>query len=309
MRARRPVHPRRAGLVAAGLLLAAGLAAASAQAPAPAPQHPSPMSDTTRPHPRVVASPPRGTRQPVRGGTLFLPDGLRGGRLPLVIHFHGAPWLIERHVASGRPRAALLTFDLGSGSAVYGRAFATPDEFPALLEEARTAAATRLGRPVSFHPVVLTSFSAGYGAVRAILRTPAAYDRVSSVVLADSLHADYVGDAGTARSADLPVDEADLDVFLRLAADAAAGRKRFLVTHSEVYPGTYASTTETADALLRAAGVARARQLREGPIGMQQLSATGRGRFRVLGFAGNSAPDHLDHLYALGAWLPDAIAR
>ncbi|MEZ5290571.1 MAG: hypothetical protein R2745_05785 [Vicinamibacterales bacterium] len=303
------VRPGRGGAAAAGLLLVGGLAVLSAQAPAPAPQNPSPMSDTTRPHPRVVASAPRGAREALRGGTLFLRDGLRGGRLALVVHFHGAPWLLEYHVASHRLDAALVTFDLGSGSGVYAGAFADPARFPALLEEARTAASLRLGRPVSFDPVVLSSFSAGYGAVRAILRDPAAYDRVSSVVLADSLHADYVGDAAAARGADLPVDEADVDVFQRLAVDAASGRRQFLVTHSEVYPGTYASTTETADALLAAAGVPRQRRLREGPLGMQLVSASGRGRFRVLGFAGNSAPDHLDHLYALGAWLPAAIAR
>jgi hypothetical protein len=36
---------------------------------------------------------------------------------------------------------------------------------------------------------------------------------------------------------------------------------------------------------------------------MQQLSASGRGGLQVIGFAGNSAPDHLDHLYALGDWF------
>ena len=36
---------------------------------------------------------------------------------------------------------------------------------------------------------------------------------------------------------------------------------------------------------------------------MQQLSEARRGGFDVLGFAGNSAPDHVDHLYALGEWL------
>jgi hypothetical protein len=80
------------------------------------------------------------------------------------------------------------------------------------------------------------------------------------------------------------------------------------VTHSEVYPGTYASTTETADGLLRRAGLPRQPSLKPGPIGMQQLSETALGQFRVTGYAGNSAPDHMDHLYALGASLSE-IAR
>ncbi len=128
---------------------------------------------------------------------------------------------------------------------------------------------------VSFDPIVLTSFSAGYGATRAILRQPEHYARVSSVMLADSLHADYAtADAAAPRTQDLAVAAADVDVFLRLAEDAAAGRKRFVVLHSEVYPGTYASTTDTADTLLSHLGLRRVPRLREGPMGMQQLSET-----------------------------------
>jgi hypothetical protein len=36
---------------------------------------------------------------------------------------------------------------------------------------------------------------------------------------------------------------------------------------------------------------------------VQQLSSARAGGFVVTGFAGNSAPDHLDHLYAIGHWL------
>lgn len=285
-------------------VLVSACAALGSPAQAPAPQNPSPMSDTTRPHPRVAEESPRGQRAAIGAGTLFIREGLRPrDRLALIIHFHGAPWLVERHVAAARLDAALVTFQLGSGSGVYGKAFADASEFGVLLEEARTVAAGLLGRRVSWDPIVLTSFSAGYGAVRAILRVPDHFARVAAVILADSLHAGYEGDAGAPRSRDLEIAARDLDVFLRLASEAAAGRKRLIVTHSEVFPGTYASTTETADALLRSAGVPRRARLAEGPLGMQQLSDSGRGGLHVLGFAGNSAPDHMDHLYALGDWL------
>ena len=284
--------------------------AGAAQVPAPLPQHPSPMSDTTRPHPRLAEQAPGGRRAPVGEGTLFLPPAARGPRLPLVLHFHGSPWLVEHQVASLPRPAALVTFQLGSGSGVYGRAFAEPGRLAGVLAAAEAEARRIMGRPVVFDPVVLSSFSAGYGAVRAILRHADDYARVSGVVLADSLHASYdAHDAAAARAADLPVVAGDLDAFLRLAADAAAGRKTFVVTHSEVYPGTYASTTETADALLRAVELRRRAALAAGPIGMQQLSATSRGRLHVLGYAGNSAPDHLDHLYALGHALAVALRR
>ena len=176
-----------------------------------------------------------------------------------------------------------------------------------LDEDARAAdaGAQLIGRRPAWSSVTLTSWSAGYGAIRTILGQPGAADRVGAVILLDSLHASYVidGDPAAPRSKDPAVEVEDLGAFTRLAAEAAAGRTRFWVTHSEVYPGTYASTTDTANALVASLGLTRRPILKHGPLGMQQLSEARRGDFHVLGFAGNSAPDHVDHLYALGEWL------
>jgi hypothetical protein len=38
-------------------------------------------------------------------------------------------------------------------------------------------------------------------------------------------------------------------------------------------------------------------------MGMQQLSEASHGKFLVLGFAGDSAPDHVDQLNSLPVWL------
>jgi hypothetical protein len=38
---------------------------------------------------------------------------------------------------------------------------------------------------------------------------------------------------------------------------------------------------------------------------MQQTSEVRSGRFEILGFAGNSAPDHIDHLHA----MPEMLKR
>ena len=272
----------------------------------PAPQNPSPMRDTTRPHPRVAQHEPKGRRQPIGQGTLFVRDGLKASaRLALIVHFHGAPWVVEHQIAELKSDAVLVTFQLGAGSGVYARPFADANAFEAVVADATAAASGLLGWPVTFDRIILTSWSAGYGAIRAILRQPQHYARVSAVVLLDSMHASYGGgeNAGVPRTDDLPVLDADVDVFVQLARDAVAGRKQFLILHSEVFPGTYASTTETADAVLRSAGVTRRRRLKEGPIGMQQLSETTAGKLTVIGYAGNTAPDHVDHLYSLGAHL------
>lgn len=269
------------------------------------PQNPSPMTDSTRPHPRLAQYDPAGDRSPVGLGTLFLRDRIRSAsRMPLIVHFHGAPWLIEHQVARLREDAALVTFQLGAGSGVYAKPFANAGAFTSLLADAAASTSKALGRPVTFDPIVLTSWSAGYGAIRAILRQPEHYARVSSVMLLDSLHASYDGPVPAGpRAEDLPVAAADLDAFVRFAADAASGRKRFAILHSEVFPGTYASTTETADVILRSAGLRRRAVLRPGPLGMQQLSETTLGKLSVAGYAGNTAPDHTDHLYSAGAHI------
>ena len=99
------------------------------------------------------------------------------------------------------------------------------------------------------------------------------------------------------------MDGAGLEPFLSYARLAAAGKKRMLVAHSEVFPGTYASTTETAGYLLEQLQIQRKPVLRWGALGMQQVSNARKERFQLRGFAGNSAPDHVDHFHALFAWL------
>jgi hypothetical protein len=266
------------------------------------PQNPSPMSDTTRPHPRVTRYDVAGQRAMLSIGTLYIPPAFdpRGSRL-LFVHFHGAPWLLEHH-ASRSKDALLVTVHLGGGSRIYSDAMQEPGRFLRLVEEAVSRASELTGRRITIRSVRVSAFSAGYGAVRSLLQQPEQYARVDSLFLADSLHAPYSTPAGDARAVDLPVDRESLGLFFRFAGDAVAGRKQMEVTHSEVFPGTYASTTETADALLDHMGLKRRRVLRDGPLGMQQLSDAGRGGFRLRGYAGTSAPDHMDHLYALGEW-------
>ena len=93
------------------------------------------------------------------------------------------------------------------------------------------------------------------------------------------------------------------DVFLRFARDATLGRKQMKLIHTEIFPGTYASTTETADYLLEELKLRRTPVLKWGPMGSQQLSEVSKGQFLLKGYAGNSAPDHVDQLHALGEHL------
>jgi hypothetical protein len=274
-----------------------GFSAAAQQAPPPAMQNPSPMVDATRAHQRIAQIELPGNRQKLSLGTLFLPRGLRTtGDMPLVVHFHGAAWLAERSAVKARGKVAVLSVHLGAGSGVYRQAFSDPQRFRQLLDEA--AHAINPEHPPRFRPLVITSFSAGYGAVRELLRDPPTRDAIAGIVLADGLHTSYVPE-GTPG----PLDTAPLAPFVDFARDAVAGRKCMVVTHSEIFPGTFASTTETADFLLRELSLRRRAVLRWGALGMQQLSEARAGRFRLLGFAGNTAPDHIDQFHALDQWL------
>ena len=56
-------------------------------------------------------------------------------------------------------------------------------------------------------------------------------------------------------------------------------------------------------------GLKRTAALAWGPLGMQAISEARSGRLAILGFAGNSAPDHVDHLHALGSFLNLVMAE
>lgn len=301
---------RRSTALGAGLALLATLArpcAAAAQGHVPpAAQHPSPMVEETRAHERLAPrAPPIALRRVAgvagRPMELLVPDGGARARavVDLVVHFHGASWLPAQAVAALRAPHAAAIVNLGAGSGAYHRAFADPAAFDALLAGVtRELAAARLGR------VTLVGFSAGHGAIRAILREPRHAARVDAVLLLDGMHTSYVPE-GAVLATGATLDTTNLAAFAAFARAAVRGEKRFVVTHSEIFPGTFASTTETADWLLRALGLRRTAVLRWGPRGMQQLSEARAGGFALLGFAGNSAPDHVDHLHA----LPELLAR
>lgn len=156
--------------------------------------------------------------------------------------------------------------------------------------------------------MTLVGFSAGHGAVRAILREPRHLARVDAVLLLDGMHTSYVPEGQVLAAGGMldPLNLMSLTAFARAAAD---GEKRMLIAHSEVFPGTYASTTEKADWTLRTLGRVRRPVLKWGPRGMQQLSEVNARHFRVMGFAGTTAPDHIDQLHAMPELLKRLLSR
>ena len=269
----------------------------------PAPQNPSPMEDNTRPHPRIEQTEAIGRRfdlKSLKRARLFVsPSVNTKRRVPIIVHFHGAPWLIEFQIARHLAHAALITVQIGSGSNAYRRPFEDVNLFQTLLEEASHLLDLKRG----WSSITLTGFSAGYGAVREILKTPQYFTLVNNVLLLDGLHTSYLPE-GKRLADGGEIDASGLEVFVRFGREAQNGRKRFVFTHSEIFPGTYASTTECADYLLQQLNLSRHPQLWHGPIGMQQLSVADKAGLHLRGYAGNSAPDHVDHLQGMPAWFP-----
>ena len=269
-----------------------------AQASAQQAQNPSPMVEHTRSHPRLTETTPSGLRQKLTLGTLFVPEKLKGKRqVNLLLFFHGGDWLPEVAAAQQR-NLAVITVQAGAGSSRYEKLFIDPRAFPNLLAEAQAAA------KVTFGEIELAGWSAGCGALRQILSDPVSYGRVSRVLCIDGVHAGYInGVPGDGPSAESQLDPANLQSWLRFGADAIVGRKHMIITHSEIFPGTFASTTETSDYLLRQWRLTPHPVLRWGPMGTQMLSETKAGGLLVVGFAGNSAPDHVDELHSLPEYL------
>ena len=148
------------------------------------PQNPSPMTDSTRDHSRVPSRPVPGVHHTLSVGTMLIPAGRVPVR-PLAVHFHGESQLVETVIHRWRENAAVISVLAGGGSDSYASAIGSGEKFRELLTEAQQKCAC------TFRPIYLTSFSAGYGAIREVLRDPLSVKRVDGVVLADSLHAGY----------------------------------------------------------------------------------------------------------------------
>lgn len=300
------------GLVIFAVVAAARGLPAQVQAPPVASQNPSPMAESTRAHDRLTQRPLDGVTRSFPGPLarpveVFIPKRALGAdRVDLVIHFHGAGWIAGQSVASfSRPTVAAAV-NLGAGSGAYHRAFTDPTVFDSLVSGIGSEVSAARSKPATMSRITLSGFSAGHGAIRVILREPRHFARVDAVLLLDGMHTSYVPE-GTVLAAGGALDTSNLAAFAHFARAASRREKRFVVSHSEIFPGTFASTTETADWLLNALGLRRTAVLRWGPRGMQQLSEATAGQFHLLGYAGNSAPDHIDQFHAMPELLSFAL--
>lgn len=188
--------------------------------------------------------------------TLFLPAGWANAissNALLCVHFHSAPWFpIQEHVRRGA-KEPLAVFALGEGSSTYRAAFEDTNRFARVLAlvEGELQKRSRLSTRIS--AVDVSSFSAGYGAVRELVKSPDYFKIIRRIVLLDSMYA-ALGPQENGMTNRRPLT-AQIDVWLPFAKAAMRGEKTFVVTHSQVPTSSYASSTECATALLEKLGV------------------------------------------------------
>jgi hypothetical protein len=239
-----------------------------------------------------------GQRIELRDAVLFIPRDYRtrDDLVNVVLHLHGAASVIEPALREANWNAVLIQFNRRGLSRVYAEPFSDKALFPRLLDDALEQIKQKaLSKNPRVGKVIVSSFSAGFGGVRELLKVPEHFARIDALVMADSLYCGYAGDPGKKQ-----VDPKLMEGFERFARESAVGHKRFLLTHSAQVPAGYASTTETADFLIaRLAGAPRATRVVWDPEWVQTREFSAGG-FVVFGFEGVDADAHMKHLRNIG---------
>lgn len=232
---------------------------------------------------------------------LFIPDYYvkpADDSIMFVFHFHSASWAAEDQIYKARANVILFNIHLGSLSSPYQNYFTTQTNFQKILDTCLSVIKVNgiMSNP-KIKKLILTSFSAGYAGVREILKSTTYYNKIDALNLADGLHSN--SDPGTMAT--------QMKDFLQFAKDARDKKKIMLSTHSSIPTSGYQSTTQTANYLINGIGSTRVTHSSIDEIG-NQTSRCDTGNFHLKGYAGQTADDHMKHLYAMNKMLEQAIS-
>jgi len=235
-------------------------------------------------------------------GWMILPrdgGGNADGGYDVVIHFHGHEAVRHAFVEVAE-RTVLVGIDLGSTSAPYDHAFANPETFTRLLDDVTLALVRKSDHPnAHIRHLALSSWSAGAGAVRRIVSYFAG--RIDAVILLDSLHSDY--EPGPRRRISL----APIAGVAAYAERAVRGDGMLFLSHSQIVPPGYPSTTEIADQLIAEVGGTRTPRQGMTPLGAELVSGFDRGGMHVRGYLGADKAAHCAHVELLAEVVRDYL--
>jgi len=220
---------------------------------------------------------------PQRGGIT------KDGAFDVMFHFHGHE-AIRKEWVQVVDGAVLVGIDLGIGSLPYLAEFHSPIAFPQLVKSVEQAMARHTGtQPAHARHVGLSSWSAGYGAIQAILKRPYGRKLVDTLIILDGMHTGYT--AGKVR-------HLGLKPFIDFARRAQQRQKLMFLSHSSIIPPGYASSTETANYLIHELGgkPSRTRPRGTDPMGLDLIARYSSGNLHVRGYSGNDKMDHCAHI-------------
>lgn len=231
----------------------------------------------------------------VPAGRAVRPDG----SFRLLIHLHGAE-PVRKQLAPEGFDLVIAALDAGIGSHAYERAFTPgPATFDHLVEAVEREVAAVNGLPAArADTIVLSSWSAGYGAIGPILTRPDR--RLQAIVLLDSLYAGYLAGKRT-------VEHGQIPLFLEAARRARTSATAFYLTHTAIGTPGYASTGEVASYLLAELGV-EATPVDSDPREAHALTRLFEdGRLVIRGYAGADRDAHCAQLHLLPSILRETI--
>lgn len=248
---------------------------------------------------------------PLSVGTLHIPEGYwpKDGRADLVVHFHGTAERARTALEQSGKDAALVAVVCNGLSNAYATPFRKdPKLFGNIIHEALAQVAKQCGvDEAKLGRLVVSSFSAGYGAVREILKSTGYVSQITDLVLVDTVYAGYAVEDGHN-----VVQPNDMASFVTAAHSAVRGEMNFWLTYSQVVPPGYASTSETAHYLADKVGLKIQPAEGEDAPGLTLTAKADKGGFHIRGYEGDDGPAHMKHLYALGFFyaktsLPDRV--
>lgn len=238
----------------------------------------------------------------IGNGEIFIPSNFdpNAKKINLLIHLHGKFSVVQNLIKKSNFNGVLVTLHLGHFSTPYSIAFSDTNYFKSIINTVQKILIDKLNLQVDDNElnIYLISFSAGYGGIREMLKNQNFYQSIKGIILLDGLHTDYVIVNNQRK-----VNPNQMKDFLRFARDAVSFNKHFIISHSEIIPGDYSSTTETADYLIDSTDSERIFAERLFTNNFVQKSYSFKGNFRIFGFYGNQAKDHMEHLYNLDKFL------
>ena len=233
---------------------------------------------------------------------LFIPSTYHarsGNVADLLVHFHGDPQTVWNNAQYANLNAIVVTVNYSGLSSAYSTPFSNAALFQTVLDEALTKVRAEADIPdtLAWDKLAVSSFSAGYGAVREILKSATYRNEIDALLAADSLYATTAGD-GT------PLDSQMIN-YKTFAGLAKNGSKTFLFSHSLVPTYTYESTQETGDELLQHLGLSATANNVSGLGTLNFYRRAQSGNFHLWGATGSDGDAHLAHLRYVGEFLED----